>query len=224
MKKFLGAGLVLALVVFVFSTPTMAVDVGLGPKIGTTGPGAEVTTKFNDNFGLRYGVNWLPRSRMRSVSVSGTDYSLYATLFTMGVVADWYPMGGPFRVSAGLFYNGSVADMGGSVNQTGTITIGGITYAGNVVGEVSGDIRWNPISPYLGAGFCRKFGESNWSFGLDAGVLYIGKPKANLDVQDPQGLVSAQAVSAEEEKIEDRTHRIIGDFYPVLTFSFKYHF
>lgn len=49
--------------------------------------------------------------------------------------------------------------------------------------QVTGEVHFNSVAPYLGIGWSGAPGNSGWHFHVDLGVLYLGDPEAEADVQ-----------------------------------------
>ncbi|MEL6962325.1 MAG: hypothetical protein AAFO01_06185 [Pseudomonadota bacterium] len=81
----------------------------VSPAVSTLGLGLEAGARLNDNFGLRFGGNWLG---FEYDGVEGDlDYDADVTLASLGALVDYHPFSGGFRVSGGLRFNFNQADL-----------------------------------------------------------------------------------------------------------------
>jgi hypothetical protein len=148
-------------------------DVSVGVGVTSFGYALQGEYQLQPNIGLRAMI-------MGGIKVSGEstedDVAIDGTLELGGVamLADYYPLSGAWRVSAGLFLS--------NTELNGTFVDAGTNYEGKVAFE-------NEIAPIITTGFKYPFG-SGWSFSGDVGVivssLEISSPDAagEPDVQD----------------------------------------
>ncbi len=138
---------------------------------GTTGMGPAAAFQISENTSFRLGAFFL--SLEREEKVDTITYDIDVSLKWMPVLIDWNPGGSIFRMSGGLMFNGSSASA--SYIPDFSVEIGGHTYTPDDVGEVTGKIKMQPVSPYLGIGLGRLIGDnSGVRFILDAGVAFTG--------------------------------------------------
>lgn len=91
-----------------------------------------------------------------------------AELGGFAVLADYYPLSNPWRVSGGLFLSNS--------EVTGEFTDGGLPYQGELTFE-------NDVAPLITTGLAYPFG-SGWSFSGDVGVI-VSSLKVSSNSNDP---------------------------------------
>lgn len=201
----------------------LADDIALTGKAGTLGFGAELTTRLANTAQLRFGVNgynWYADS-----TEDGVDYDAKWRTRTASVIGDYFPIQDSiFRVSLGLFYNDNQLDMTAKPNSTGSYELGNGSYSATTIGTLKGTLTFNKTSPYIGVGWGNVFAKPNgWSFALDVGALYQGKPKLKLE----SATCSANAACAADLAIEQanaeedlRSYR----WYPVVSAGAAYRF
>lgn len=207
-----------------FSTAAHAADptsygpaVGVG--IGTLGLIGEVSVKATPHFVVRLNGNYADLSY--DTSVDANDFEGSAKLMGAGIIGDWHPFAGSFRLSGGVRYH--QAEFEGSVSGT-DITVNGNTYTASEYGVLTASVEnGNKVAPYLGFGWdSAHVGGSGFSLSLDLGVLYVGDPDATL--RSTIGSPALQAdLDAEVSKIKDDYGKF-GQFWPVVSIAAKYTF
>lgn len=198
-------------------------DTMIALKAGTLGVGADLSKKISDNTAVRVNVNGLTYSGDKTIE--GIDYNADLTLFTAGVLADYYPSGSGFRISGGAYYNGNKLTGVARLAPGETITIGDNTYNSSEIGKVDAAIDFDPIAPYLGIGYTSTESESGWSFTLDAGVMYHGKANVSIAATINDATLANQIkddVNKEIQQVKDK----IEDYplYPVIMVGVTYRF
>ncbi|WP_207482234.1 porin family protein [Arenibaculum pallidiluteum] len=196
-----------------------------GPSASTLGLGAEAGFRFNDSFGIRGGANYLSWSTSREIG--GIDYDADLRLASGGLVGDYYPLGGGFRISAGLRINGNKADISAVPGPFQTVDLGGTTYTGSEIGRLDGKVDFNRFAPYLGLGYEARLSDA-LSLSFDAGALWQGKPDVSLRATPGAALPPAAAaqlaadVERERRNVEDDLEPF--QFFPVVSITAKYRF
>src|SRR5437867_13446194 len=100
MKRFVaGVALFLAL------SPAAWADVGVMLKAGTLGAGVDVSKGISETLAVRLQANALNYNR--DITKSDVDYDADIKLKSAGLLLDWHPFSGTFRVSAGAYWNGN---------------------------------------------------------------------------------------------------------------------
>jgi hypothetical protein len=188
-------GLVLSLV----AVPAWAGDrIGIGVKAGTYGLGVDLTGRINDWFSIRGSVSQLDHSQ--SITESDIDYDSTLKVGGYGVMLDFFPLEGNFRLTAGLFKNRNKILLTGT--PTSSIDIGNGTYTPAQVGTLDGDILFKSTAPYFGLGYgSAAHASGRVRFLLDAGVIAQGSGQATLT--SSTGLVAPSDLQLEESQIED---------------------
>jgi hypothetical protein len=205
------------------AAPAFAQGVALGPKVGTTGIGADLTIGLARSLNLRVGAQGFSRSETRTEEQ--IEYDADLKLVSGEILLDLHPRGRGFRISGGVIVNGNAVTAVSSENAV--YTINGVPYPVGVVGRLRGRIDTNDFAPYLGIGWGNAVAPgSRWRFALDAGAFYQGKPKVSLTAEPLiPALVPprfARDLEAERRKIEDDLDSYT--IYPVLSFGVSYRF
>lgn len=217
---------VVALSLAGFSNASIAApgDVALGLKVGTLGVGVELTMEAVENVNVRFGGNYFKVSREIDVEDNAYDMDLKLNSYT--ALADWYVTDSSFRITGGAFINEN--GLTGSSLASNTYDIGGNTYTNAEVGVLTADADFKTIAPYLGIGWGNPLSDdSDWSFMVDLGVVFAGKPR--LDIATTGGTLSNNAIllaDIEEAEQDFRDSDEIGylKYYPVISVGLNYRF
>lgn len=210
---------VIAIVISValfLAAPAAAAEFGVGVKLSTYGFGAEFGVGFTDWFTLRASAT--------TGSVSGDydedDIAYNANLDVggYGLLADFFPMKGTFRLTAGLLSNRNGIDL--RAVPTSDIDIGGGTYTPAEVGTLSGNVDFDSTVPYFGVGWGNVAEGRRFGFLVDLGFILQGSGKVGLSTST--GLVPQSDLDAEAAIIEDDISDF--DFWPVLSFGLAIRF
>lgn len=200
-----------------FPALSYAEDMAISGKVGTLGVGAELTAPISASVTGRVGLNMF--SYNMNTTRSTVNYDMKLQLQTISALADWYPMDGGFRTSAGLFYNNNKATFN-ALPTGAAYTIGGTPYTAAQVGTLNGSMTFNSLSPYIGIGWGNPVENGKgWGFVADLGLLYQGTPKATLTTTGTAvGL--AASVAAEQAKLQSALNGFT--WYPVATAGISY--
>jgi hypothetical protein len=197
-----------------------AEGVAIGLKAGTLGAGVELTT------------NVIPMMLNARIQANGFNYNTTVTntsvhydaklkLLSVGALADFYPMAGKFRLTAGVYYNGNKLTLTGVPNAASYV-INGTTYTAAQAGTVTGTMDFNKLAPYAGIGWGDAVSSgSPIGFNIDLGVLYQGKPKTTVTATGAAAGLAAD-IAAEKTKLDNNVTKY--KFYPVASVGISYHF
>jgi len=155
--------------------------VGITPKVGTLGLGADVTLGVAPRLNLRAGYNGLAYDR--DFSVDEAEVTGRLDWRTIPVLLDWHIFEGGFRLSAGGVLNNNEVSI--SADPTEPLEVQGAEYW---IDSLDGKITFNPVGWYFGMGYGNAVGkEQRWHFACDFGVMYHGAPdvKAGATAADP---------------------------------------
>lgn len=193
----------------------------VGVNGGTRGLGVDAVVGLGKFFNVR--GTYSQYDFDESYEEDGINYDGTLELKTMGALLDYYPFAGSFRLSAGYLNNGS--DLRArAVDSDGVIMVGDNEY--DISNEwVQSDLDWDSTAPYLGLGWGNSLGKgSNWTFTLDLGIIFTGKPDARLTASD--GLMAQDGFQEDLAREEAALQDEIDDFdqFPVLQLGFTYAF
>ena len=216
---YLAAGLAVA------GAPAKAEGIAVGAGAGTLGYGIHVGTDINSFLVMRlngnFGTFTFPNLGTVPTDFGGIDYGIEAQMMSIGLIADFHPLGlspigSGLVISGGVYYNKNEFEFTSGVIS---VDVGGNNYANiDLVSNFSFD---QTFAPYLGLGYDGTFqGTFPVSFFMSMGVLYQGSPTVTL--QDKTGTVSAADLKIEAAQIEDDISNY--EFYPVISMGLSLTF
>jgi len=189
--------------------------VGIGVKVGTLGFGVDITGRINNWLGVRGSLNTADASQSREVS--DIEYDGQFAFGASGILVDFHPFKGDFRLSAGYMRNRTGVDMDATPNTD--TKIGDTTYTPTDIGTLSGSIDFKENVPYFGLGYgSAAKGPHRIKFLLDVGVLSQGS--GDVTLTSSGGGVSAADLQKEEQQIEDDIKNY--DLWPVIAFGISF--
>ena len=198
--------------------------ISIGPKIGTTGVGGDVTLGLASFLNLRSGVNYASFGWKQKFG--DVKYDTEMDMLSVPLLVDLYPGGGHFRITGGAYVQPGT-ELSLSATPGSAVQIGHHTYAPDVVGTLSGDVELSSMfTPYLGIGFGNTVGEDQWlTFSLDLGVVY--QPYDVTLTSNGAGMTTKLDTFREDMKLEQKNLEKDMEnyqFFPVLTLGVAYHF
>lgn len=192
--------------------------VALGVTAGTLGIGLEASVKTADWLVLR--ANGSGFKYDTSQTVDGNAFDFKTSLVSAGLIADFHPFSGGFRLSLGGRYHDM--KLSGSAKIDGTISIGDHDYTAAQIGKLTGTITGEKFAPYIGLGYDSAHdNQGPFSLSLDVGALYLGEPSAKLSTD--QTVAGLDADLRKEEADINKSINAFG-FYPVVQLAAKYRF
>lgn len=220
--------LTLALGLTVAAQPATSNGLSLGPRAATAGLGAELSFPLGGVF----------RGRLAAGTASyGLDfdskrvtYEGDAELRSLLAVADLYPGGGGFRLSAGALLNDNRLEGDAPVRDV-LLDNDVPVPAGLELGTLHAEAGVDEVAPYAGLGWDRgPGGRRGWHLSLDLGVAYHGEPDVRLRLDTPipvgaipggQALVD-RVLAEEERELEEE----LADYrwFPVVGLALAYRF
>lgn len=193
----------------------------LGARIGTAGAGGELTLGCSDTVNLRLIGQF--GSYTYDDSVDDADYDVDFKFSNVGLVLDFHPAGGEFRVSAGIFHNGN--DLSGRARPTDAVDLGGIDFPPALVGTLYANVDFSPLAGYAGIGFGNAVADRRITVSLDLGIFFYATPEFDLSADGPAAgnpFFEAQ-LQKEEQDIEDEFISR-ANWWPVLALSLGVRF
>jgi hypothetical protein len=192
----------------------------VGVSGGTNGISPEIGFRFGGSFGLRANGGFLDYSR--SEEIDDIDYDGKLKLNSFGLLADWFPFSGGFRISAGARSNDNRVDLHAA--PTTNVEIGDISYTPAQVGNLDGKVEFKSLAPTLTLGYAGKLAPG-FTLGFEAGVVMQGSPKIQL-TSSGGTLSSNPAFLAELEQERQQAESDAEDFkfWPVVQIHFLYRF
>jgi len=186
---------------------------GLG--VSTMGLVLEAQHRVNETFALR-GFYAGALSREMTETIDDIDYEVDASLGGIALMGDYYPTGGGFHVSAGLFV--STGDFEATASDD-NLEIGGTTYNASI--KSTAEFK-NRIAPIVTLGYDQALGD-RWGLGVELGAIAIGGIDVTLEeTTDGGNIIPTSELDAELEEIEDD----LSDFsiFPYFSLKATYRF
>ena len=193
----------------------------VGAKVGTLGPGLDVTVRLMDRLNLRVNGNYLPLSLTQTID--DIDFNADLTLGSFLGLLDWHPFKNNFRISAGAAYNGNQLEISGTPSEP--VEIGDATYTPAQIGTLTGAATFSGFAGYVGIGFGNAVEKDrHWGFVFDLGVLFQGAPEMALSANGLLANDPAFQANLEQERQKLQDNADWFQFYPVLAFGISYQF
>lgn len=225
LKGLLAAGALAA-------TPAVADNVAV--TVGTGGLTADWTLPVAQQLQTRLHLSYLKLDTDQESDQ--IEYTVEFDNVQLGVLLDWHPFSGGFRLSGGLVAADFGVDM--KADSQERYDVGDSTYTGDL--SLDGTLDFNRVAPFLGLGWGASVGETGLSFAADIGVLLIGEPTLSLDASgtasqiDPDtgeaGLTLDVDANAEFQR-DLETERVKAEedldsisVYPVINLGLSYAF
>lgn len=215
-----------------FATPAMANNVAV--TVGTGGLSADWALPVAQQVQTRLHFSYLKLDA--DEESDDIEYKVEFDNVLLGVLLDWHPFAGGFRLSGGLMAADFAIDM--SANSQTDYEVGDNKYTGDL--SLDGALDFNSVAPYLGVGWGSSVGETGLSFAADIGVVLIGEPTLSLDASgsaakiDPNtgeaGLTLDVAANAEfqrdleKERVNAQKDLDSISLYPVINLGVSYAF
>jgi len=152
-----------------------------------------------------------------NVNTGGTDFEI--NLNSIDLMAEVYPFGplSGLNVTVGAhFMLNDLIDVSGSLDPGDTFDFGDVELAETsttVANNISAKFKANSVAPYIGIGFGRAVPKGRVSFGMKAGIFFIGKPKAELSTTNITPNINGTIVT--EQEAEEAMNDEINDNLPV---------
>jgi hypothetical protein len=167
---------------------------GISLEASTLGAGLSLGMPVGERFNLRGVYHGYTYDIDEVEDDSGATYDGELDLKSAGLMLDFHPFKGAFRITAGLASNGNEITLTG-VPTGGTFEVGDCTYEsdptpGNEL-AVDGTVEFASTAPYVGLGWGGNMNsEPGFFMTFDVGVLLSGSPDTSLS---GRGGVRAQA-------------------------------
>ncbi|MGM0564461.1 MAG: hypothetical protein ACQES2_09025 [Pseudomonadota bacterium] len=206
------------------AAPASALDTAVGVTAGTFGAGATVSLGISDNIGVRFQLS--EYSTDEEVDADDIDYDAELEIGGFGALFDYYPFGGKFRLSTGLFSNQSSVVASASPEPGTEIGSGDNTYQTEQGDSLDMDLDFGGVAPFFGIGWGKAAGEGMpIGFGVDLGVVAMN-PGLDLELELGDPSSNSDAIQRAVEQEERQADEDLDDFnlYPVLQASVSYRF
>lgn len=209
-----------------------------------TGFGVSIGMPLFDQFNLRATGNAFSISRdfnEDNNNGSSNTYHGKVKLQTYGLLFDWHPFHGAFRVTAGGLKNGNKVTLDGT-NNGGTVDIGDCKYSSNPADplRVHGDTNFRGFAPYAGLGWGGNMNADRGFYGtFDLGVMFSGSANIKLNAKGSAASASGGAgcgavvdassdpnvqaeLAKDQNKLNDSANKV--KVWPVIGFGLGWRF
>lgn len=187
-------------------------------NISSLGIGGEAVTNIGEDFTVRAGGNFF------ALNFDGANedykYNLDTKLSTVPVMVDWYPGGSVFHITAGGVMNFNHGDV--TLTPVKNYEISGRTFTPEEIGNITGQMEYDKLSPYFGIGFGNPTTSKGLSFAFNAGAMYQSSPRVKLDASEVITSYYEEEYTDIQKTIVDKMNML--KLYPVVTLSVSYGF
>lgn len=195
-----------------------------GGGLGTLGYGGDIGYQWSNWLKFRLNVNHLSFS-YDDLELEKIDYDTEFSNLTAGLLVDFHPFFGEFRISAGVYYRDLAFDIEAKPKKS--IKIGHHTYNPSEFGRVDGEFTWDKFAPYLGVGWGLGSGtDMDFSIDINLGVMYLSGIDIDYKLTNYTGSLSddeyRRDMDREAEKLKDKLEKY--RFYPVLSVFLSFRF
>lgn len=206
---------------------TQAADVGIYGKVGSSGYGAGLGLKLSDQFRARVEYNAFSfdpgDDSSTNITTNSVDYSTQLDLRYGGLLVDWHPFSGVFRLTGGLIMNDSKLKMEA---VDGYLFVGNTFYSAAAL-DAHATADFPSTAPYLGIGWGDVAGtKGHFSFVADVGLLFQGSPNvklsANCAATGSNANACRQRLVSEERQLQDDADDF--QYWPFLSVGVGYRF
>lgn len=188
-------------------------------NIGSLGAGVELAFELNPSVDFR--LAYQQGELSESLDEGGVRYNADLELEALRALLDWYPLGGGFRLTAGLSAHDN--KVVGTARPTTSVSIGNTSYTPAQIGALNASIDFGSTAPYLGIGWGNKAGgDSGLSLFMDLGLMLQDEPEVSLIQQGGALQVSATDLAVEEAEVEQQLDDF--EFYPVFSIGLSVAF
>jgi len=178
-----------------FASMSQPYKVGVG--VSSLGLVVEPSRRIGSQTAVRLPIAF--GSAQTTADIDGINYDVDGSVGGVGLMGDYYPGAGAFRVSGGLFKQN--LELNG--RATGNVQVGSNAYVGvdlRTTGKPD-----NAIAPMVSIGFDGEVGQG-WSVSTDVGAMYVGG--FSVVAVDEAGTVSTTDLDAEVAAINSELNDV----------------
>ena len=157
---------------------------GVSLEASTLGAGISLGMPVGQRFNLR-GVYHAYTYELDEIedAESGATYDGELDLSSAGLMVDFHPFKGAFRITAGFASNGNQINLAGVASPGSTYEVGNCTFESDPSDplRIDGTVEFASSAPYVGIGWGGNLhADSGFFMTLDLGVLMSGSPDTSL--------------------------------------------
>lgn len=212
--------------------------VGIGVTASTLGAGIQLGVSIAPRVNLRGGASFFSYSR--TFHYDGIYYKGNLDFRNGDVLLDVFPFGGGFHLSGGaLIYNGNNVNATANAPAGQSFSLGSDTYYSSNANHVTGTgkLQFRKAAPELRFGWGNLVPRTrHFSFGIEAGIAFVGLPQMKLALSGTACLDAAQTmcedaatnttilsdIVTQQNKINDKAK--YAQYWPILSIGFGYRF
>lgn len=191
-------------------------NVAVTGKIGTMGPGGDLTLGLATDINARVGINMLDYD-WNDREYDDIEYDLDIDFRSVSGLLDWHIFDDSFRITGGIYSINH--DIRMDARPERLVQIGSVLYTPTEVGTLIGKVDYDGLSPYIGVGWGNPMqSRRRWGFTCDLGVVFMDSPDVTLCSRG--GTLSNNAVFLAELEKERRDIEDDWDslkYYPVIS-------
>jgi len=205
-------------------------SLALALKAGSLGLGLELTFPLTERVNLRASYNDLPFDT--DIEDTDVNYDGEFAKTSGGVLLDWHPFDGAFRLSTGFFaHSDNQINLTATPNGALTFEFNGNVYDATAIGSITGDVEFGTSVPYLGLGWGNASQSGGkWRLVVDLGVQFQDSPNVDLgitncnlpNIPDVSCSDLDDDIQAEINELESELEDY--DFWPVFNIGLSYRF
>lgn len=181
----------------------------MSASLSTLGVGLDVRIPITDHLSLTLAGNYihLPENTIRFGQREAA-----VTMRSYGLGLSYQPFANGVFLEAGIKRNLNRLDFFGTFTEQG------------ITAEYEGRVRFPDYAPYLAVGINTPQVDHGWQYGITAGVLWQGQPKAGITSDHPlAGLPAFQEV-LEGQRRGALNHAEQVEFFPIVSLRATYRF
>ena len=157
--------------------------VGVSTRVGVAGVGFDVVTPMAKRFNLRVGSDFFGYSA--NFVEEGANVGVKLHMQSGHAAVDWFPLGGPFRVSPQMVFANNNRVLATAIIPAGSaVTLDGQNFVSSQSDPLrgNGSVTFRKVSPGISVGFGNQIPrkKGHFSVPVEAGFYYAGQP--GLDV------------------------------------------
>ncbi len=189
------------------------------PSVGTLGAGLEASYWVTEKVNVRGGFHQFDYDT--DFDIEGEDFDAELALESFGMMVDYHPWGGAFRISGGILKNNTSASLNGSYN--GSFNFNGQSFSAATPTVVEGKVDFGSVAPVVSVGWNKKV-TKNFSLMAELGAMYTGA--GDLSISSTGGVSSDPTFQAELEAERAEIQDDLDSFkvYPVIQFGASLRF
>ena len=157
---------------------------GVSVEASTMGAGLSLGIPLGQRFSVRGAYHGFTYDLDDIEDDSGATYEGELELKSAGLLIDFHPFNGAFRLTAGFASNGNQINLAGIASPGSTYEVGSCTYESDPADplRIDGTVEFASTAPYVGIGWGGHMASAPGFFmTFDLGVLMSGSPDTQIE-------------------------------------------